>query len=616
MSSFIDKEKVKTEITYRQLLSLIWPYTRGARSLLALTAISALILAATGRLTPFIFGLALDRGMSQHDHGFLLTCGIFLIINELSHSAFGYAYSYLFSRFGNRTLFQLRAKLIEHMQQLPMSYFHKNPSGRIITRLTNDVSTLGDVFSDSVIQLLQQVIILFSIVIAMFSVSAKLAIFVLLPAPLFVLVSLMISGRIREVLRESKKRLSELSSFLAENLNGIRVVQLYQLAERNCQRFYQLSAGYRDQILRSIRLQAGMQPVMNMMTAVTISLALYLSGLFSHEEGLSIGMIVAFIMNAQDLVSPLRDVLEKHQQFQNSLTSAERIFQLLAEPTEATESTLQLQTQPDPNAQFNQQPVVVNPIVGTPIVGSLSLRHLNFRYEPSLPLVLKDLSLEFQAGKSYALVGHTGSGKSTLAALIQRLYSAPQASLFVDDTDIQDIPLPELRRQVGVVLQEAIMFRGTIRENMTLGTEQFSETQINDVAQRIGYLDLLKRGSRSLDSEVDEKGVNLSTGERQLIAFTRILLFQPRILILDEATANIDSETEKLIEKAIGEVTQGRTSIIIAHRLSTIRHCHQIFVLDHGKLAESGNHQELLNKGGIYEQMHRGSMGQSASSGW
>jgi ATP-binding cassette subfamily B protein len=276
----------------------------------------------------------------------------------------------------------------------------------------------------------------------------------------------------------------------------------------------------------------------------------------------------------------LREVLEKFQQFQNSLTSAERVFQLLEEAPEPEAR--------GPSAQLRG--------------GHLQIKDLSFRYQKHLPLVLKNIELDAPQGSSIAIVGRTGSGKSTLISLLQRFYEAPEKTIFIDGTPLENLRLEDLRSFLGVVQQDNFIFRGTIAENVSLADPKITEATIREALQGVGYLPLLQRSGRDIHSKVDEKGANLSAGERQLLAFARILAFSPQILILDEATANIDSETEKLIQNATQKIIQGRTSIIIAHRLSTIQKCEIILVLDHGQIIERGSHEELLSRQGAYYQ--------------
>jgi ATP-binding cassette subfamily B protein len=467
------------------------------------------------------------------------------------------------------------------VQRLPLQFFNKTPTGRIVTRLTNDVAALGELFSEGVITVFSQFIVICSVVIAMAVISWKLTLICLLLAPIFIGASFYLSNKIRDILREQKKKLSLINAFIAENLNGIKVVQLYNRVKRNRQKFENLSVDYRNTNMRSIYAYAAMQPIMNLFNAVTITSALYFGGLLSAQNSLAIGSLLAFLMNVQDFIPPLREILEKYQQFQNSLTSAERIFTLMDEHREFELENLQKSEM---------------------IRGDLEIRNLSFQYEENLPFVLKNVNLHFQPGESIALVGRTGSGKSTFISLLQRFYDAPEKTVFIDGIPVERIAREEIRHHVGVVQQDNFIFRGNIRDNIGLGDPKITEDQIRKACETTGYMRLLERTGRDLLSPVDERGANLSVGERQLIAFARILAFNPDILILDEATANIDSESEHIIQEATKKITTGRTSIIIAHRLSTIEQCDRIVVLNQGEVVEVGSHAELMKAQGMYYQ--------------
>ncbi|WP_373998123.1 ABC transporter ATP-binding protein [Bdellovibrio bacteriovorus] len=579
--NFMHEDLVKTKITYPELFRRLWPYARKEK-LLLFSAIAAVAGgAAVARMVPFLVGYAIDHGVKEKDYSVFINVAYAYLALEVCRSIFSFGNVYLFQRFGNRMLFHLREDLMSHVQRLPLQFFNKTPTGRIVTRLTNDVMSLGELFSEGVIAVFTQSVVIFSVVVALSLISWKLTLVSLILAPFFIGASIYLSNRIREILREQKKKLSLINAFLAENLNGIKVVQLYNRVTRNRELFGALSTDYRDTNMRSIRAYALMQPIMNLFNATTITSALYFGGLLSAQNSIAIGSLVAFLMNIQDFIPPLREILEKYQQFQNSLTSAERIFTLMDEKKEFELDNL-------------HSPKVVQ--------GDIEIRNLTFQYEPELPAVLKNISLHIKAGESIALVGRTGSGKSTFISLLQRFYDAPEKSIYVDGVALERIARHEIRHHVGVVQQDNFIFRGTIRDNIGLGDPKVTDEQIQRACEKTGYMSLLVRTGRDLSSPVDERGANLSVGERQLIAFARILAFNPDILILDEATANIDSESEHIIQEATKEITKGRTSIIIAHRLSTIEQYDRIVVLNQGEVAEVGSHAELMKAQGLYYQ--------------
>jgi ATP-binding cassette subfamily B multidrug efflux pump len=580
-NNFMSEDTIKTKVTYPVLFKRLWPYARREKSLLFLAVGAVFTGAIVSRTIPSLIGYAIDHGIKEKNYAIFTTLAFLFLGLEIFKSLLSFANVYLFQLFGNRMLYHLREDLLRHAQNLPLQFFNKTPTGRIVTRLTNDVAALGELFSEGIISVFTQFIVICSIVLALGLISWKLTFISLALAPFFIYASIQLSNKIRLILHDQKKKLSLINGFLAENLNGMKVVQLYNRVRRNQLKFFSLTSDYRDSNINSIRTSALMQPITNLFNATTITAALYFGGMMSSEGSLAIGSLVAFLLNIQDVISPLRDILDKYQQFQNSLTSAERIFTLMDEVAE--------------QEMDNQQSYKI-------VRGDIEIRNLSFKYEEHLPFILKNINLNIKAGESIALIGRTGSGKSTFISLLQRLYDAPTNSIFIDGIPLDKTPRSEIRRHIGVVQQDNFIFKGTIKDNINLGDTSISEEKVKFACEKTGYMDLLLRTGRTLLSTVDERGANLSAGERQLIAFARILAFNPDILILDEATANIDSESEHIIQVANQEITKGRTSIIIAHRLSTIEQCDRIIVLDQGEIVEMGSHNELMKTQGLYYQ--------------
>lgn len=587
----MNEDIIKTTVTYPIMFKRLWPYTRRHPWMFASVILTILVLTGISRLIPYIMGYAIDHGVIAKDISLFKTIALIYLGLEFSRTVLSFSQTYLFQVLGNRVVYYLRADLIRHTQNLPLQYFNKTPTGRTVTRIANDVSALGDLFTDGVINIFINAVTLIAIIIAMSFISVKLTLITLAAAPLFVFAAVKLSNRIRDILREQKKKLSNINSFLAENLNGIKVVQLYNRVPKNLKIFQDLSDDYRSSNIDSVKAYAAMFPIMNCFTAVTISAAMYFGGWLSSENALSIGAVVAFMMNAQDFIPPLRDILEKYQQFQNSLTSAERIFTLLDEPAESE---------------------IKGAEEVSKLRGEISIRDLNFRYEEHLPLVLKNINISIRAGESIALVGRTGSGKSTFISLLQRFYDAPANTITIDDKALESITRHAIRSHIGVVQQDNFIFRGTIADNVSLGDPSITLEIVERALSQTGYLELLQRTGRGLQSPVEERGANLSVGERQLIAFARILAFDPDIFILDEATANIDSESELILQKATHAVMKSRTSIIIAHRLSTVRECDRIVVLKDGEIIEVGPHAELMQRQGVYYQLANTGLGEPA----
>lgn len=584
---FIQEDVITQKMGYIDLFKRLWPYTRKHPFLFGSVIFSVAGLALISRTLPQLIGYVIDHALPNKDHALFIQISFVYLGLEMLKLIFSFTHNYFFSLLGNRILFYLRHDLLTHVQKLPVDYFNKTPAGRTVTRITNDVMALGELFTEGVITIFTQSTILVAIVIWLFMISWKMSLVLLVLSPLFVSLSLYVSNKIKIILTDQKKKLSALNSFFAENLNGMKVIQLYNRTHYNLSILKRLSDSYLTLSYQSTAAYALLQPIMNLFNAFTITGALYLGGYFHAQGSLTIGAMVAFLLHIQDFIPPLREILEKYQQFQNSITSAERIFTLLHE---SQEKNTHGETQAFPKNIFQ---------------GQLDFHHLSFQYSSNAPWILKDIHFTVQPGQSIALVGRTGSGKSTIVALLQRFYNPPEKTLFIDGRDITSIPLNQLRQLVGVIQQDPFLFRGTIYDNISLSNPEITEAQVMQACERIGYLQLLKESGRDLQTLLEERGANLSLGERQLVCLARIFAYNPAILIMDEATANIDSVTEKLIQSATEELTKGRTTLIVAHRLSTIEKCDQIVVLDHGQVVEKGSHNELMRSNGHYQQLQK-----------
>lgn len=578
VNDFVHEDKVKANINLWQMFKGLWPYGRGFQRYFWIATFAILVVGISSRLLPTVVGLAIDQGFLKGDTSFIVKMAVAYFLIELVYTGSQYVYNFFFQRFGNRLLFNLRSQLHQHVLNLPVTYFDRTPTGRIVTRLTSDTESLGGLAADGLVNLIFDGVVLISIVVAMFMISPPLAAVTLLVTPIFIWISFYLTEIMRDALRDSKKKFSELNSYGSERINGMKTVQILNLHEETNKNYVSLSQDYRELLMRSLRTSALLHPTMNAFNAVTISVALVMGGYYSVEDGLAVGSLVAFLMHIQDMGPYLREVLDKYQQFQNSLTSSERVFQLLDEKKE-------------PTGDFS-----IEKRSGLEI----QIKDLSFQYQQGLPLVLKNVSLNFKPGMRVALIGRTGSGKSTLTSLLMKFYSVPEKSIWVDGTPIESWSNLSLRRQIGMIQQDPFLFKGSLFENVSLGREGVSRETIQEALIQIGYWPIMERTGKNLDSTIEARGANLSAGERQLIAFARVMVHHPRLLILDEATANIDSESEVVIQRATEKILEGRTSIVVAHRLSTVQGSDLVVVLDQGEVAEVGPPSELLAKKGHY----------------
>lgn len=578
MTEYLQEDQVKANITLWQTLKGLWPYGKGYRRYFWISAAAVVTVGVSSRILPTLIGIAIDDGIMKNDSSMLVKMALAFLLVQSVYAVSNYIYSYYFQKFGNRLLFNLREKLHDHVQHLPVAYFDRTPTGRIVTRLTNDTENLAGLASDGLVNVVVDGIILFSIVTAMILISPLLTLATLFVTPFFIWLSLVLSNRMKVALRDSKKKFSELNSFASERINGMKTVQILNLQSAAQETYSRYSKDYRNVLMKSLRTSALLHPTMNLYNAITITIALGLGGYFSLEFGLSVGALVAFLLHVQDTIPNLREILDKYQQFQNSITSSERVFQLLDEPAEAS----------------GKIPAAANRFL------DIEFRGLTFHYQPGLKPALVDLDLKIPQGTRAAVIGRTGSGKSTLISLLMKFYAAEPRELWIGGRPIEEWSTSELRSQIGLVQQDPFLFRGSLVENVTLGKEGLAAEDVKAAFEKLGYWPLLARSGRDHFFQVEERGANLSAGERQIIAFARVMVHQPQLLILDEATANIDSETEAVLQAATEVILRGRTSIVIAHRLSTIQNSDCVFVLSEGRLIESGSPKDLIDSRGMF----------------
>lgn len=559
-------------------------------------AVATLVIvnALIARSIVMLFGLAIDRGLIAKDMDFLVGAAAAYFVLEVIMMSLQAGIAAWFARLGQRVLYRLRDHLVGHVQSLPAAYFDRVPSGKIVTRLTADTVSLTELFNQGLLSVFSSVISIVTIVIAMALISVKMTLLTLLVAPPMIYLAFRLSSRILVVQREAKKHVSTINAFVAENVSGIRVTQLFNQVDAQNSRFGSLSRLYKSANLKAVSLYALFYPTVSIFTAISVATALYIGGDLAATGMVTTGAMVAFIFHVKDFADPLRNILERYQLFQNSVSSGERIFSLLEETAETTPENAKNLTRP--------------------LRGLLNFENVSFRYENGLPWALKNVSFKVEAGQTLAVVGRTGSGKSTLISLLQRFRDPTEGRLRLDGVDLSDVSRQDVRRAIGVVQQDVFLFRGTIAENISLDDPSISRDRVLWAANEAGLARLLKMRPGGLEAKVEERGVNLSLGERQLIAFARILAFDPQILILDEATASIDSETEKLLQEATLRARRNRTSIIIAHRISTVIDADQVVILKQGEVIENGVPSELLKRDSLFRELARAQTLSSHSS--
>jgi ATP-binding cassette, subfamily B, multidrug efflux pump len=565
----------------RRLLRYLGPYRWLAGGAVLLLMVQSGLALIGPRLTE----RALDVAIPRMDVGLLgLLAGLYLA-TLLFELVVEYGGAVLTALVGQRVMYDLRMEIFGHLQRLSVTYFDRNPVGRLMTRVTSDVETLNELFSSGVVTIFGDVFTLVAIMGMMLVIDVKLALVTFAVIPLVWLTAAIFRRRVRDAFRDIRYRLARLNSFLQERLSGMRVVQLFGREADSAGRFGELNREHLGAHLRSITIYAIFFPVVEVLTAVAMALLLWYGGLRVLDETLTVGVLAAFIQYTRRFFQPLQDLSEKFNLLQSAMASSERVFGLLDEPLAVREPV-------SPAA------------LPRPVRGEVRFEGVWFRYSPDGPWVLRDISFTASPGRTLALVGHTGAGKTTIVNLLLRFYDPERGRITVDGVDIRDLTTADLRSAIGFVQQDLFLFTGDILHNLTLGAP-ISREAARMAAGRVGADRFIERLPSGYEHRLGERGRNLSVGERQLLSFARALALDPRILVLDEATSSVDAEAEAQIQRAIAELMAGRTSLVVAHRLSTILHADEILVLHHGEIRERGTHRELLASGGLYQRLYQ-----------
>ena len=479
---------------------------------------------------------------------------------------------------GQSVMHTVRQSLFRHLLHLDLPFFNSNPTGRLVTRLTNDIQNMNEMFTTVIVTLFNDSLRLIGILVILFWMNPRLALVMSIFVPLSLIITILFARLARERFRAIRTQLAKLNSFLSESLSGIAITQLFGRQDTSRNTFESISEGYLHRTLRLIKLFGTFMPLTEFMSSAAIALILWYGGGEVLQERLTLGKLVAFISYMRLFFQPLRDLSQKYSVVQSAMASAERIFQLLD-----TKSTI-----PSPD----------KPVQISDMRGSLEFKDIKFGYAPD-NLVLHDVSFSLYPGQTVALVGTTGSGKTTLVSLLLRFYEPQEGTIKIDETDIAALGLGELRTMIGVILQDVFILQDTLLANIVMDTDR-SRKGVEEILAQTGMNRFVQKLPQGLDTLIGEGGMELSTGEKQLLSFARVLCRNPAILVLDEATAAIDTESENILEQAITDSFKGRTSLVIAHRLSTISRADHIVVMDHGRIVEQGNHEELLSRNGHY----------------
>ncbi|NOZ29749.1 MAG: ATP-binding cassette domain-containing protein [Chloroflexi bacterium] len=564
----------------RRLFAYLWPH----RLTLLLVTIATVGASLTPLAAPYLVGRAIDQFIARGDrHGLAVTMGM-LAGTILAGYVFNALSNYTMAVVAQRTLQRLRDDIFEQIQRLSIRYFDTHDAGDLMSRLVNDTDTINQFLSNGLNRTVINSLSLVGIIVVMLRMQTRLALVSFSVIPFMVVTTLYFARRARVAFRRTRERIGAVSAELEENISGVREVQAFAREQANLRRFYELNAANRDANIYARTITAAFTPAVDLLSAIAMAIVAGYGGYLAVQGQASVGLIVAFLGYVQRFFMPIRSISQLYTTMQSALAGAERIFHLLDERPE-------IQDAPDA-------------IEMPPIRGHVVFDHVYFGYKPGEE-VLHDICLEARPGQTLALVGPTGAGKTSIVNLLMRFYDVWDGAVLIDGMDVRRVRQASMRRQMGIVLQDTFLFSGTVADNIRYGRLDATDEEVEAAARLVNAHDFISRLPDGYQTRVQERGSNFSQGQRQLIAFARAVLADPRILILDEATSNVDTRTEMLIQRALDRLLRGRTSFVIAHRLSTIRNADQVLMIVDGRIVERGTHEELLARRGAYYEMYR-----------
>ena len=581
---FYEKDLLEKQID-KKIAFKLFGYIKPYRLLLGLTIFLLLLTAGLEILGPYLVKIAIDRYITPGKFEGLVYVVVLYGFVILFEFIIQYFQVYFTEYMGQKIMYDMRMNIFSHINKMPMSFFDKNPTGRIMTRVTTDVQTLNEMLSSGTVTLFGDVFMIMGITIMMLSLNWKLSLITFSVLILLAIATFIFRSKVRLAFRIIRAKISNINSFLNEAISGISTTKIFNRQEENDKDFRILNRQYLDVYLRTIFYYAVFFPVVILVSTMAVALIIWYGGRQVIQNYLTLGTLVAFIQYIEKFFHPISDLSEKFGIFQEAIAASERIFKLL-----------------------DQKPSIVSPaspVKVREIKGNIKFDNVWFAYN-NRNYILKDISFKLETGRSIAFVGATGSGKTSIINLLNRFYDIQKGKIFLDDIDIKRFDLQDLRKHIGVVMQDVFLFSGTILDNIRLGNKDISFDEVVEASKYVNAHKFIERLPGKYDYEVKERGQTLSVGQRQLIAFARALVFNPEILlVLDEATSSIDSEIEALIQDALTRIMKNRTTIIIAHRLSTIKNVDKIIVLSHGRIVEEGTHEKLLKLKGIYHKLYR-----------
>lgn len=571
----------KKSFQFLRLMSYFKPYIW----LILLSIVLAFLINAAVLIKPYIIKNAIDNYITvgRNDSYGLRILGISFFLVVLLGSIFGYIQTMLLTYVGQRIMYNIRNQIFTHIQNMSMSFFDKNSTGRILTRVTTDVEALSEFYSGIIVNIFRDSIMLIGIIIMMFILDVQLAFVSIASIPIIIIITTIYRIAARKNFIKMKGMLAKINGFLAENISGMKLVQIFHREKEKHEELREIDKKYFATSLREVVLNSFSRPIVDIINNLTIALIIWLCAGRIINAALEIGTLYAFITYIRQFFDPISEIAEKYTSIQSAIVSSERIFEIL----DTTESQEDME-------------------IGIPITelkGKIEFKNVWFAYNDE-NWVLKDVSFIINPGEVAAFVGATGSGKSTIISLMARFCDIQKGEILIDGINIKEYKLKDLRRKISVVLQDVFLFAGDIKSNIRLSNKEITDDEIKYAAEYVNADKFIESLPNKYNEEVKERGCTFSAGQRQLLSFARAVAFKPSILVLDEATANIDTETEAAIQLAMQKISEGRTSIIIAHRLSTIKNADKIIVIHRGRIKETGKHIELIEKKGLYYQLN------------
>ena len=622
--SGIHEEEVLGKAYDSRLMKRLLTYLHPYRVQVVIALIAIVLKACADVLGPYLTKVAIDKYLASHTEahslldrflsprpltGIAQIAGMYIGILLFSF-LLEFTQTYVMQWTGQKVMFDLRSEIFRHLQRLHIAFFDKNPVGRLVTRVTSDVDALNEMFTAGVVSIFEDIFVLLGILVIMLNMNWRLALITFAVLPIIFYATSIFRRKVRESYRRIRVAIARINAYLQEHVTGIVVLQLFNREKKSYERFEKINRTHMDAFKDAIMAHAVYYPVVEVLSATAIACVVWFGGNQVIRSMVTLGVLVAFMQYAQRFFRPIQDLSEKYNILQSAMASSERVFKLLDTPAE-----------------------IVSPVA--PIVpdglGRIEFEHVWFAYRTlaqaaeeaaskgeklktaggngNLALeydwVLRDVSFTIEPGETVAIVGHTGAGKTTIISLLLRFYDVQQGAIRIDGIDIRDMDLMDLRRRYGVVLQDPFLFSGTVAGNIRLGSHWIADQEVENAAEQVNVADFIRSLPGGFAEEVRERGSTLSTGQKQLISFARALAHNPKILILDEATSSVDTDTEFRVREALTRMVEGRTSIIIAHRLSTIQRANKIIVMHKGKVREIGTHQQLLAQRGIYWKLYQ-----------